>query len=712
MFDFSHPGALWGLFTAATPIVIYLLLRRRKKEIPWGASYLLRRTLASKRKASVWKQYVVLAMRCLALALMAFLISEPFRPRPQPDLSTPSPPPRPLHRVILVDHSLSMSVSSGHASRMSRLKSVVRSLLASQRPGDATRLISMVDPEDALAAARFEGLMKPAAIESALDSMAMREGVVELSAALASGLKWLADSPDAAAEFYLLSDFPRQILQDTARLQWFRQAAAARNIRVIPVNMVDSAEGNPGDVALLDATFATDVAVARIPLTLHLLAANHGDAQAAARVRLEGRRLPPREETLILKPDESRRVPIEVTFAEAGAETLSIQVSPSRLKAASQISVSVEVKPRLVVWLLADAPDPTRPDTLGEAEFLRRAALEPDGQASSLELTEVELLQLTKPIPDTVDVLVIAGPRVITPPVRDPLLHFVRRGGGLIVAMSPALDPSFYNPNLEGLLPAAIAAPARAQVDPEAFQNIRLVAAEGDPTLFSEFAADPGGELAEARFYNYMHIEGAASAPSAAILHLTDHQPLLLEKRIHRGHALLLTSSLGISWSSLPVRQSYLPFLFRLLNAAGRGRGFTRNLATGQPFVALWPAREEVTLTSPGSGERKLGPTESAGRPFVVVEGLEERGPYSLSGPSGHVESFTVRGKPPEADLRTLDARQKKELESALGAPVYPDWPTAVSALGPSHPSARLWPWILLALLGLYLLETWFVRYL
>src|SRR3954453_11440775 len=110
---FLQPTALWGLLAALTPLVIYLILRRRKKEVAWGASYLLRKTLASKRKSSVWKQYVVLAVRTLILALMALLIAQPFRANPPATALVPEPPAEPVHRVLLLDDSLSMTVGEG-----------------------------------------------------------------------------------------------------------------------------------------------------------------------------------------------------------------------------------------------------------------------------------------------------------------------------------------------------------------------------------------------------------------------------------------------------------------------------------------------------------------------------------------------------------------------------------------------------------------------
>ena len=369
----------------------------------------------------------------------------------------------------------------------------------------------------------------------------------------------------------------------------------------------------------------------------------------------------------------------------------------------------MDVKERLTVWLLADAPDPTRADALGEAEFIRRALGPVGAEEPPMELVEVDLVRLARPIPEEVDVVLIAGPRVITPAVQEPLTRFVRRGGGLVVAMSPSVDPSFYNPNLEGLLPVTLAEPARSDVSPDSFQGARTQATRL-PALFTEFSDGRGGHLSAARFFNYMRVE-KVSAPEEVWFHLEDREPLLVHKQVGRGHVLLLTSSLGVSWSSLPVRRAFLPLLVRLTSSAAKARMFPRNVRVGEPFVSAWPGVEEVTLTDPDLAENRLETIESSGRTFLVAEEVTRRGKYQLEGrTSGHKESFTAIGVAPEADLRTLEGDQRKELESTLGAIVYPDWPSAVKALGPADESVRLWPWLLLAVLALYMVETWFVR--
>ncbi|MBI2194935.1 MAG: VWA domain-containing protein [Planctomycetes bacterium] len=710
MVDFTHSAALWGLLAAATPVVIYLILRRRKTEVPWGAGYLLRRTLASRRKASVWLQYLILAIRCLLLALAALLISEPFRSRAEPDLSAPEPPAQPVHRVILIDHSISMSAAAGHDTRQGRLRAALRGLLRSQRPGDAATLVSLLHPAASPGPRSWSGPLRPDDWEAALTFGPLEEGPIRLPDALAATVKAFARTPSVEAELYLFSDFPREIAADLRHLEWFPLARAARIMRIAPVNLADRGERGMGHVALTQASFGSDFAIAGIPATLYLRAVNFSETETAANIRITGSQTLARSVAASLQPDESRLVPVEIRLDKPGIETLQASAAPSRLPAASEIHVTVEVKDRLHVWLLADPADVTRPGTLGEAEFLRRALMPAGPDPGPIELTDIELLQICQPIPDSIDLILLAGPRLVTPAVREPLLRFLRRGGGLLIAASPALDPSFYNPNLAGILPAVLDTAAASEVNPERFQSLRFPLASPQASLLAEFA-DTGAEIADARFYNALRI--ASLSPDASVLlRFSDQQPLLISSKLHRGNVLLFNSSLGVSWSSLPVRQSYLAFLHRLMHLAAAGRASARNLLPGEPFVAAWPAREVVTLTRPDGREESVPLTESAGQNFVVLGDLSARGPWRLHGSSGHAQPFTVTGVPPEADLRTLGEAERRQIESLLGAPVYPDWPSAVRALGPPRAGNRLWPWLLIAVLLLYLVETRLVRYL
>ncbi len=697
-------------------MVIYLLLRRRKKEVAWGASYLLRKTLASKRKSSIWRQYVILATRTLILALMALLIAQPFRPNPRPTFLVPEPPAEPVHRVLLLDHSLSMTVGDAADTRLSRLKTAVRALLTAQRPGDETTLLSLLDPETPLTPQPLAGSVSATAAQSVLDHITPREAPLRLPAALARAHAALAHTPRLTAEIFLLSDFPRDLATDFERLENTGEKSTARTLRLIAVNLAESPAAPRPSLSLESATLGTDLVIAGLPVHLHVEIANRSDAETIGHLRLAADGLATRDEAVVLPPNARRTVPLSVTFTKPGVQLLTITATPSLLRSASETTLSLEVRPQLHVWLLEDPADPTNPTALGEGEFLRRALTATAGTTatnnSALKLTTINLLDLTRTIPTNVDLVLLAGPRIVTPAIAEPVTRFLRQGGGLVIAMSPAVVPAAYNDSLKTLLPAPLETPNRNGFDAENFQTPRAETLAATPGLFAEFGDGLGAELAAARFYNFMRL-GPLAENSRTILELTDRQPLLLERRIGRGRALFLASSLGVSWSSLPVRQSYVAFLHRLAHAAAATRGYPRNLAPGEPFLTAWPATNavNVTLLAPDQSETTVTTTESGGGHFLSVPAPTQRGTYTVRAENrAHTETFTLATPPAESDLRPVDPQQTRQLASLLASPLPPRWPAAVAALGPADARHAAWPWLLTALLALYLFESWFIR--
>jgi hypothetical protein len=696
--QYLYPGYLLGLLFAATPIIIYILLRRRKQEIPWGASYLLRLTLASRRKSSLWKQYLVLAMRCAILALIAWLIAEPFKGANEESM-VPALPANPMHRVILVDHSASMSVTDKDGSRKGRMRLVLNALLGSQRHADRTSLIPLISPEDPVLLA--EGKQTPEAIEGIIRIFDPREGTLQLRRSLSRTVSSLTQTPDAVSEVYLLSDFPGELSSELQKIGWFAEAVKGMNIRVAAVNMTKGE--SPPNIGLLSLTLGSDLVIRHIPVTLYATMANYSSREAMARFEVNGEGVQAATKLVELLPGEEKKISLDVTFTRGGVQSLTASVSPSRLPSSSSASLSIEVKDELNIWLLVDPADPTKADALDEAEFLRRAT---SAGESPLRIEEIELVKLSVDIPDSVDVILVAGPRVITPAVQKPLSRFVRRGGGLVIFMSPKADTSFYNPNLSDLMPAKLLELARGKVSPENFWSAKA-RTTNELTLLTEFNGGDNGEVEAARFYNYRRSEPKEDAE--VLFELEDGQPLLIHRATGRGHTYLFTSSLGISWSSMPVRRTYIPFLHRLLNMAARGRGFVRNLQPGETFVSRWPSSGTVTLISPDQKASNLETEDANSIAFVVATGMQQRGLYTIHKDDAR-QSFTITGNPPEADLRSLEPEEMKKLGDLLGSPIYPDWSSAVQALGPSHESDRLWPWLLLAVLAIYAIEAWFVR--
>ncbi|MCH7960804.1 MAG: BatA domain-containing protein [Planctomycetes bacterium] len=75
---FLHPGlALAGLAAVAIPIIIHLLMRRRRRPIMWGAMRFLLEAYRKHKRRLRLEQLLLLATRCLLIACLALALGRP-----------------------------------------------------------------------------------------------------------------------------------------------------------------------------------------------------------------------------------------------------------------------------------------------------------------------------------------------------------------------------------------------------------------------------------------------------------------------------------------------------------------------------------------------------------------------------------------------------------------------------------------------------------
>ena len=75
---FFHPWMLLGLVAVTIPIIIHLMRRQAAKPMDWGAMRFLMDTISVRRRRMEWEDLLLMAARCLLLALVALAIARPF----------------------------------------------------------------------------------------------------------------------------------------------------------------------------------------------------------------------------------------------------------------------------------------------------------------------------------------------------------------------------------------------------------------------------------------------------------------------------------------------------------------------------------------------------------------------------------------------------------------------------------------------------------
>src|SRR5690606_2196017 len=103
-FGFASPLLLGGLALGSIPIVIHLLHKRRYREVPWAAMRFLAAAAKKNARRLRLEQLLLLAVRVLILVLLASAMAQPY----VESFGIASRPDAPVHRVLVVDTSLSM----------------------------------------------------------------------------------------------------------------------------------------------------------------------------------------------------------------------------------------------------------------------------------------------------------------------------------------------------------------------------------------------------------------------------------------------------------------------------------------------------------------------------------------------------------------------------------------------------------------------------
>jgi len=265
----------------------------------------------------------------------------------------------------------------------------------------------------------------------------------------------------------------------------------------------------------------------------------------------------------------------------------------------------------------------------------------------------------------------------------------VQDGGGLFVAAGPRATW----PQEADILPATLSQP----IDRSRGESARVGALEYGHPVFEVFRAPRSGDFSTARFYAYRSVQ---AAPNAQVLARFDAgTPALVERKMGSGHVMLWASTLDLSWSDLPLKPVFLPFLHRSMVHLANYTEPMPWLTIGQVFdpdatSAKAQATGRLALTPSG----KRLPLEDEGSSAQVLE-LSEQGFYEIRGQKANSDVTVVASNvdPGESDLTALDPAEvvaaatgttgQNAQQAAADVPLTPE---------AQERSQRLW-WYLLA---------------
>lgn len=633
--NFVHAGlAIAGLAAVAIPIIIHLLFRQRRRPIEWGAMRFLLEAYRRSRHRMRLEQWLLLAVRCLILALLGLALARPL-------LSDSTLPLGPGSRVVylVIDNGLASTVTDATgATALERHRQAATSIINALTASDRVALVSAARP--------IEALVDPPAVDHAavlarLGEMKSIHTPTDIDAALNRVRESIAlrkDDPSPAF-VYLLSDFLSGSADVTrplgARLgggdrpvTLIASSPAADGVRNVQVTAIDSVRS----VALAGATDLSG------QFTIHLRRVGDVSEESLTTVRLTAEPLPvPAPVTVRWARGQSEAkvdMRLDLRGVEAGEVVVSASIDRDALAADNARYSVLEVREALGAAVV-DRREFGRSGDLGSypsGSWFRRA-LDP-GSGSQISVTDIDPASIDRAALRRLQAAVVTRPDLVSDEGWRILREFLDAGGLLWIAPAEQEQVVTWTDRAAAHLGLKWRWAREAVALGEDGAGLALADDQPPGELLALLGSELGELIKPVRVTRVLPIEEGVE-PNQVVLRLADGSPWMTWTPSGEsgggGPVVYLASAAHLDWTSLPAK----PFMVALVHEVLRqGVGHAhqqRALAPGEMLAAALPAGAG-SLRGPGGGTITILQREGAAtleRPVSqagVYEVLDERG--------------------------------------------------------------------------------------
>lgn len=675
--------AFAGLAAVSIPILIHILMRRRRKPVQWGAMRFLLEAYRRQRQRLRLEQLLLLATRCLVVALVALALGRPLLGAAGLLSGRGA-----TTVYLLVDNSLTSSAedADGRAA-LERSRSIAAEVLGGLDPtlGDRAGLISLGGPADAMVVPASSDIgavkgmveaMRPTdsaadlagAVRALRDELARQETGGRTVIAVLGG--FLAGSGSTETALTTLSDPERAVTVLASR----PAQDGATNIAITGVQPVravvlagDGADA-PNQVRVTLRRFGPGVGESSIS-TVRVRIAREGEAPSAIAA--------PAEQTVRWAPGQTEAVAAVAAGASgsAGQGVIIAEIDRDAVEGDNAWRRPVQVRDALRIGLIAPRQAGGRQglDPGSSADWLR-LALAPamldrevwQGKGGEVEVVGIDPAGVDAPRLAGLDVAFVASPDLLNAEAWRRLRALADSGGVVVVVPPSGAGVHLWTDEMtrELGLNWTIGREAKALGSPDQEGAAGGLSAQ----------RDPGGDLLEmvsselADLVKPVHVWKALpvtvnSGAVERVLTLSDGTPWIVAASPGqaepseapqsspeggtvtanpvggRGLVVLFTSALSIDWTDLAGKPLFVPLVQELVRqGVGRARPAWSELA-GSRISA--PARTvelkpdpmgDVGSRTPGdeaAATIAVDDTGHASRPVRragVLRALDERG--------------------------------------------------------------------------------------
>ncbi len=643
--NFLHPGLLLaGVLAVSIPIIIHLLFRQRRKPVRWAAMRFLIEAYRKRRRRLKIEHLILLAVRCLVIACLAFALGRPLLDAAGLLGSSG----RDVY--VLIDNGVASSLRTTNGeTALDAHKRTAKDMLEALNSGDRAGLIALGGPADPIVLPASSDI---GAVTRLINGLEATDGATDLQGALgalAAHLESLEGDEDPRPTVGLLlsefrtgsADITKPLISTLSGLEGVRllalqpDATSAGNVQIVGIeplrSVVLTGAGRAAeDVSVRVRLARTGSAVGEAGVTsvrLRALDPNELDAPGADDSRASVRWTPGQSDasvTMSVRLDRAGE-------AGVGASVLVGSIDRDALEADNSLRTPVRITDALEVGIVGTRrfSGGTSVAQRSAADWLR-PALAPT-ESTPVRITDLEPGALDAPTLAGLDALFVAQPDLV-PEESWATLRTFADDGGMVVVTPPSeatvhlwTDPFLRAFGLDWTFGReAIDAPADAvfTIQPDANDGagsggvLTLLADELEPLVrpvgvFRTLAPDLGASTGTTRVLSLDNGEPwlVATRPGSGIrgetgANVPSGTPVD-NQGSGRGVLFYLASAPTLTWTDLPARPLMVPLAQELVRQGVGSSSAGQAPIAGSPIAAPGGATS-ITLLSSGSEARTI----------------------------------------------------------------------------------------------------------
>ncbi len=700
----------------ALPVLIHFFSRRQRDIVRWAAMEFLLASNAPRRRFLKLKDLLLLLLRIAIILLIVAALARPIVSMGWIGSSAP----RDL--VLVLDNSMATARKAGSGTVFDHEVDEAAKLIRQLNAADMVRvLLASPAPEWLTDSPQSADSGSQDALISRLRQLAPSQGAADIPKALQTAIKSVPAGKEVIRFITVISDGRAYGWRADATAEWaslFNLSQRASPPSVLRADLVAGDGGPVSNLAVEKLAAARAVAAVSQPVALTATVKNTGGLQS-------------QPGSLAWSAGGQSIGLSAVPALDAGAETTVTLSQPFPVPGLMDISckltghddLSLDDSARFLLNVTESAPilvvegeshfDPLQSDS---AYLLSALGWQANGDSATktaalASIFRPKLINWQKLDGENLasyQCVVLANVPQLPADTVQKLARFVNSGGGLWIALGNQTEVASFNKLFfasgAGLSPASLKQPVGDALDREKFTALSPPAADHPAT---ELLADTHHlDIDRVRLFRRHQLDTGSDKSVSVLLRAEGGSPVVVEKAFGRGRVIVQAVPLNVSWSNLPLCQSFVVMVHEWLWYLTESGMVRRNLQPGEPLqVSAAPGSGNggATVDTPHSGTAQVVGHEEQGRMIYRYVKTFAPGEYrmTLSGAAQPPEKFQVSRDPNESDFTPLTDQQLASLRDTGGVGFGPKPLSETRAEHATAPPSRaLASWLLSGLLA------------